>query len=180
MRINPLYIAKELVKKFSQYDSYPSNSTEENLKMIDYISGICCFHKVFKLNSHIFFIDLLLSSFENQHFELQVESSLILDDSSVENCIFDDDLYVESDDEGAASSEDVSLDDKKAAVSYWKSGKKALYSLLTVQKKFRFITSIRQLYRYEDDIKSRGNRIDKCKEICEFTMLKFNEAREKT
>ena len=41
----------------------------------------------------------------------------------------------------------VSLEYKTNAVEYWKSGKRSRLALNTVQKKFRKVSSLRQLYR---------------------------------
>jgi hypothetical protein len=51
------------------------------------------------------------------------------------------------------SNENVKMEDREQAIRYWlnKDGKKR-YGLATVQKRFRFVTSERQLYRWKRQI----------------------------
>lgn len=75
-------------------------------------------------------------------------------------------------------SQDKGIEDnyKQKAVEYWKSGKKRLLKLETVQSKFKRVKSNRQLYRWEQQIINGGNRIEKLKEISEYVLNKFIEA----
>jgi hypothetical protein len=41
----------------------------------------------------------------------------------------------------------ISLEDKKKAVDFWKSGKTKKLSLTTVSNRYRFVTSLAQLYK---------------------------------
>jgi hypothetical protein len=72
----------------------------------------------------------------------------------------------------------ISFEDKKKAVDYWKSGKKKRFSLETVSKKFRFVTSIRQLRKFEKQIEESGSRYDKLKEIWSYTFQEFKTSKE--
>lgn len=61
-------------------------------------------------------------------------------------------------------------------MQYWKSGKKRRLSLLTVQKNFQQVTSIRQLYRWEENIEQGGSHRDKVIAIKGYVLAKFQEA----
>jgi hypothetical protein len=74
----------------------------------------------------------------------------------------------------------VSLEDKKKAVDYLKSGKKKKLSLATVSKRYRFVTSTQQLYSFEKQIEQSGSRVDKLKEIWLYTVQQFKEAKNKS
>ncbi len=77
------------------------------------------------------------------------------------------------------SRQQISFEDKKKAVDYWKSGKKKKLSLETVSKRFRFVTSIRQLRKFEKQIEESGSRYDKLKEIWPYIFQKFKTSKEK-
>ena len=75
--------------------------------------------------------------------------------------------------------ETISSDYRKAAVEYWRSGVNKPRSLEGVRQKFKKVTSIRQLRRWEDQANQGGNRYEKLKRISEYTLNRFNEALER-
>jgi hypothetical protein len=72
----------------------------------------------------------------------------------------------------------IPLKDKKMAVEYWKSGKTGKLKLSTVSKKFRFVTSVQQLYKWEKQIQAGGSRNDKIQEIWLYTFMEFKNAKD--
>jgi hypothetical protein len=72
----------------------------------------------------------------------------------------------------------IPFDDKKKAVDYWKSGKTKRLSLSSVSARFRFVTSIQQLYEFEKQIESQGSRNDKLNEIWAYTFQEFKNAKD--
>ncbi|XP_036145093.1 uncharacterized protein LOC118646411 [Monomorium pharaonis] len=73
----------------------------------------------------------------------------------------------------------ISNDYKRQAVEYWKSGKTKPRSLEGVKQKFRQVTSIRQLRRWENYFIQGGSRPEKLKKISQYTLDHFNEALER-
>ncbi|XP_032691723.1 uncharacterized protein LOC116854168 [Odontomachus brunneus] len=73
----------------------------------------------------------------------------------------------------------ISHDYKKQAIDYWKSGKTGARSLEGVKRRFRKVTSIRQLRRWDNQVNEGGSRTEKLKRISQYTLNRFNEALEK-
>ncbi len=63
----------------------------------------------------------------------------------------------------------ISMEEKKKAVDLWKSGKTKRLSLATVSKRFRFVTSLKQLYRFEHQIETSGTRNEMIKDVWTYT-----------
>ena len=63
------------------------------------------------------------------------------------------------DDEGGQ----VDLSYKRKAVTFWKSAKKACRTLASVQKNYRMVKSLQQLYRWGGECRERWN---KCRQTC--------------
>ena len=76
------------------------------------------------------------------------------------------------DDEGGK----VYLSYKRKAVTFWKTGKKARRSLTSVQKNYRMVKSLQQLYRWEASVERGGTNADKFAFIAEYVLQKFEEA----
>ena len=76
------------------------------------------------------------------------------------------------DDEGGK----VDLSYKRKVVMFWKSGKKARRSLTSVQKNYRMVKSLQQLYRWEASVERGGTNADKFAFIAEYVLQKFEEA----
>ena len=72
----------------------------------------------------------------------------------------------------------IPFEDKKKAVDYWKSGKTKRLSLSSVSTRFRFVTSIQQLYEFEKQIESHRSRNDKLNEIWAYTFQEFKKAKD--
>jgi hypothetical protein len=51
-------------------------------------------------------------------------------------------------------------------------------NIATVSKRYRFITSLRQLYAFEKQLESSGSRNEKIKEVWTFTYQEFVKAKE--
>ncbi len=71
----------------------------------------------------------------------------------------------------------ISIEDKKRAVDYWKSGKTKNLTLATVSKRFRFVYSIQQLKNFEKQIENYGSREEKIKDIWNYTFNEFIKAK---
>lgn len=89
------------------------------------------------------------------------------------------DLYVPEEIICSSVESTISYDYKRQAVEYWKSGKTRSKSLEGVRQRFRKVTSIRQLRRWEDQISEGGSRLEKLKRISQYTLNLFNEALER-
>lgn len=82
-------------------------------------------------------------------------------------------------DEEPCTSEEVGIVDleyKEKAVAYWKSGKIKHLSLGTVQKKFRKVKSIDQLYRWNNALQKGGTQREKILYISKYVFNRFEEA----
>lgn len=126
------------------------------------------------------------------------------DKSDDEDSFDDDDSDSDWKDEGPpvakSAKSEITLDQKKAAVEFWVSSKPRR-SLSTVNAKYRFVTSVTQLYRFKLQIEKGNNRkesvekeflrklnmrhlffeggalADKYKQINDYVLEKFNSAR---
>jgi len=76
------------------------------------------------------------------------------------------------DDEGGK----IDFSYKRKVVEYWKSGKKTRRSFSTVQKNFRKVKSLQQLYKWKVSVKKGGTNVDKLTFITEYVLQKFEEA----
>lgn len=65
---------------------------------------------------------------------------------------------------------------KRKAVKFWKSEKRARRPLTSVQKIFRKVKSLHQLYKGETSVEKGGTNADKIAFIMEYVLQKFNEA----
>ena len=63
----------------------------------------------------------------------------------------------------------ISLENKKKAVDFWKSGKTKRLSLTTVSNRYRFVTSLPQLYNFEKQLEKSGTRHDVLREVWTYT-----------
>jgi len=70
----------------------------------------------------------------------------------------------------------VNNDYKRRAVEFWKSGKKGYYTLSTVQNRFRKITSMSQLYRWDHSLQKGGTHRQKLVDISTYVLEKFKNA----
>jgi len=67
----------------------------------------------------------------------------------------------------------------KRAVEFWKSGKKRLYALSTVQHRFKKVKSLMQLYRWELSVQKGGTHREKLLYMSEYVLKKFEDANER-
>ncbi|CAL8085079.1 unnamed protein product [Orchesella dallaii] len=65
---------------------------------------------------------------------------------------------------------------KLRAVEYWMSGRNGKLKWTTVQNRYRFITSERQLYAFKEQVDRNGDRLTKFKQIREKTLADFEQA----
>lgn len=72
----------------------------------------------------------------------------------------------------------IDLDYKRRAVQYWKSGQRGRLSFKNVRHKFKLVTSISQLYNWENQLMGGGSARDRSKEIEKYTLKKFDIAKE--
>nr|XP_012147706.1 PREDICTED: uncharacterized protein LOC105663441 [Megachile rotundata]XP_012147707.1 PREDICTED: uncharacterized protein LOC105663441 [Megachile rotundata] len=73
--------------------------------------------------------------------------------------------------------ENVDLEYKQKAVNFWKSGKKGRLAFKTVQKRYRKLSTVGQLYRWEKHVNIGGSRINKLKLLAQKTIARFIEMR---
>jgi hypothetical protein len=75
----------------------------------------------------------------------------------------------------ACVNDKILLEYKRRTVDFWiTEGKKR--SLASVKHRFRKVTSIRQLRRWQEQVHQGGGNIDKLKQISSYTLQKFEEA----
>jgi hypothetical protein len=104
---------------------------------------------------------------ENLSENIQLESDI---DDTDESPVADSSTSESYTSSPKKSRNQISFEDKKKAVEYWKSGKKGKLSLSTVYKRYRFVTSRQQPRIWEKQIEISGSRNDKLKEIWNFTI----------
>lgn len=71
---------------------------------------------------------------------------------------------------------EVDMEYKKDVVNYWRSGKKGNLSFQNVKHKFKNVSSINVLYRWEEQIKIGGTRNEKLLQISEHVLDQFKNA----
>ena len=76
------------------------------------------------------------------------------------------------DDEGRQ----VDISRKRKAVTFWKNAKKARRTLTSVQKNYRMVKSLQQLYRWKASLERGGTNADKLAFIAEYVQQMFEEA----
>jgi hypothetical protein len=131
--------------------------------------------------------DIIVSSVNDPVFEVQQE---IVDDLSstseypgaqlvdVEeddnvNYNIDEEMDVIDQEQEPPDAIDIDNDYKRAAVEYWKSGKKGRYSLKTVAHRYRKVTSLPQLRRWEQQVSSGGTRRQKLFQLSQYVFNQF-------
>jgi len=83
---------------------------------------------------------------------------------------------VEEDSCTSEENEIINNNYKRKAVEFWKSGKKARYSLSTVQHRFKKVKSLPQLYQWELSLQKGGTHREKLLYISEYVLEKFRNA----
>lgn len=73
----------------------------------------------------------------------------------------------------------ITPDYKRRAVEFWTSSKSERRSLSSVKSKFKKVSSVQQLYRWEKYIQKGGRNRDKWLEIAEHVLCKFSAAMDK-
>jgi len=71
----------------------------------------------------------------------------------------------------------ISLEDKKKAVDFWNSAKNKRLSLTTVSIRYRFVTSLPQLYDFKKQLETSGTRHDMLREVWTYTYNEFINAK---
>ncbi len=71
----------------------------------------------------------------------------------------------------------ISLEDKKKAVDFWKSGKTKRLSLTTVSNRYLSVTSLPQLYDFEKQLETSETRHDMLREVWTYTYNEFINAK---
>ncbi|XP_011858445.1 PREDICTED: uncharacterized protein LOC105555999 [Vollenhovia emeryi] len=80
----------------------------------------------------------------------------------------------------ACVNDGITFEYKRNAVEFWKphdTGKTKLFE--TVKRRFRKVTSLRQLQRWQEQVNRGGTRLEKWKRISSYTLDKFQEALER-
>lgn len=188
--INPLNVITLLTAIFSEYDFKKSSINEAEKVLANSLSSI-----IFGAMSDSMFeiydeSSLDFGSYADTPIAYGIDSSLMEVDSSEE-----DDNDDESDDEfndednlnisdppkssRCSKGELIDPDYKRNAVEYWKSGKKGLRSLSSVQSRYSKVKSDRQLRKWAQALQSNKFRKWKLRQISEFVLQKFYDARQK-
>lgn len=74
---------------------------------------------------------------------------------------------------------DIPIEYKRKVIEFWRSGKKKPRKIESVKVRFRKVSSIRQLRRWEKQLNEGGNRLEKLRQISAYTLDKCNEALER-
>ena len=160
VKINPLNVVKLL---YDEISSSSNKSTPVNAKEIE-------------LKDHL--KEIIQSCQESLDYYIETDQSLQIEESEEDEVPFQtlDEFESDDSDESTVSSSQtgngssslqkkprkmIPFEDKKKAVEYWKSGKTRNLNLSTVSKRYRFVTSVRQLYKWEKQILTGGSRNDK-------------------
>ena len=75
--------------------------------------------------------------------------------------------------------DEIPIEYKIEAIEFWKPVDSTRKSLETVKHRFRKVTSLRQLRRWEEQVNRGGTRLQKLKKIASYTLDKFEESLEK-
>jgi hypothetical protein len=108
------------------------------------------------------------------------------DSEESEECLTESskDIYESSQSESIPSSSIkrhkriIPFEDKKKVVDFWISRETKGLSLSSISTRFRFVTSIQQIYEFEKLIESHGSRNDKLNEIRAHTFLEFKNVKD--
>ena len=177
VKINPLNVVKLL---YDEISSSSNKSTPVNAKEIE-------------LKDHL--KEIIQSCQESLDYYIETDQSLQIEESEEDEVPFQtlDEFESDDSDESTVSSSQtgngssslqkkprkmIPFEDKKKAVEYWKSGKTRNLNLSTVSKRYRFVTSVRQLYKWEKQILTGGSRNDKLQEIWLYTFMEFKKAKD--
>ncbi|XP_071577354.1 uncharacterized protein [Temnothorax nylanderi] len=168
MKFNPYNVIMLLSATFTAFNYSPSPTTSEEKKV--------------KEN-----IERMLLEIQNQEFYVEEEETLgfydtyeIPEPERVDS-FEEDDGKVYLPEEVICSSVEatISSDYKRQAMEYWRSGKTRGRSVEGVKQRFKKVTSIRQLRRWEIQISEGGSRLEKLERISAYTLNCFNEAFER-
>ncbi|XP_071576841.1 uncharacterized protein [Temnothorax nylanderi] len=168
MKFNPYNVIMLLSATFTAFKYSPSPITSEEEKV--------------KEN-----IERMLLEIQNEEFYVEEEENLgfydtyeIPEPERVDS-FEEDDGKVYLPEEVICSSVEatISNDYKRQAVEYWRSGKTRGKSFEGVKRRFRKVTSIRQLRRWEIQISEGGSRLEKLEKIFAYTLNCFNKALER-
>nr|XP_012217798.1 PREDICTED: uncharacterized protein LOC105669421 [Linepithema humile] len=130
----------------------------------------------------------MLQNFQNVHSVSLFEHDYVLDfvepsdphGAQIVECI-----TVAEDEEDSFEPEECIVDDeggkvdfsyKRKAVEFWKSGKRVRRPFSNVQRNFRKVKSLQQLYRWEASVEKGGTNANKFTFITEYVLQKFEEA----
>ena len=139
-----------------------------------------------EMELHDIIKDMLIKSREDTSFSMKADVTLeFLEPFRPHSVEFVDDIYaptreellelIEFEEEQCIPEEggNVTLEYKTKAVAFWKSGQKRPLSLQSVQRKFRKVSSVYQLYRWEETVNRVGTRREKLLQISEYVYNKF-------
>ena len=161
---------------YKDYSIKNFNSSIITQKEIDIKNDIIKILKEYEINScDDIPVDLETETLDSTECDLQ-------DDTFLENRLRTVE-YSEDDEEHVKISEperiSIPLEDKIAAVKYWRSSKNKNRRFQSVKNRFRFVKNLSVLYRWERQIKDGGDRLNKLKYIQKHVFEKFRIAREK-
>ncbi|XP_071577365.1 uncharacterized protein [Temnothorax nylanderi] len=168
MKFNPYNVIMLLSATFTAFNYSPSPTTSEEEEVKENIERI-------------------LLDIQNQEFDVEEEETLgfydiyeIPEPERVD--LFEEDdgkVYLPEEVTCSSVEATISSDYKRQAVEYWRSGKTRGRSLEGFKRRYKKVTSIRQLARWESQISEGGSRMEKLERISAYTLNCFNEALER-
>ncbi|XP_071573356.1 uncharacterized protein [Temnothorax nylanderi] len=168
MKFNPYNVIMLLSATFTAFNYSPSPTTSEEEEVKENIERV-------------------LLDIQNQEFDVEEEETLgfydiyeIPEPERVD--LFEEDdgkVYLPEEVTCSSVEATISSDYKRQAVEYWRSGKTRGRSLEGVKRRYKKVTSIRQLARWESQISEGGSRMEKLERISAYTLNCFNEALER-
>lgn len=175
VQVNPINVLNIVLAAFSALPQQktPINDVERELAstieniLYDAVGG-------FLIDAH---------NIESLEFErdMTIPEAYIVGDSDWENEDETTSAVCPTTEEPTCSFEDEPIDFeyKKAAVDYWKSGKRKRLNMETVKHRYKKVASKKQLKRWEKQVIAGGSHMDKLRQISECTLQKFIEANDR-
>lgn len=193
--INPLNVITLLTAIFSEYNFKKSSINEAEKALANSLSSVIFGAMSDSMLETYDEISLDFSSYADTPTVYGIDTSVMdevsneddeddeSDDEFVdEEFVDEDDLNISDPSKSSRCSKGEKIIDpeyKRNAVEYWKSGKKGLRSLSSVQSRYSKVKSDRQLRKWAQALQSNQFRKWKLREISEFVLKKFYDARQK-
>jgi len=133
-------------------------------------------------------IEVMLQEMRDERCDIEEEISLDYDNDNdiseaeqveLQDVEHEDEEYILTPKFVCTTDERIPHEYRKQAVEYWKSGKIGPRTLEGVKRRFRKVSSLRQLRRWEIQVNEGGSRYHNLKQISEYILNNFNIALEK-